>query len=268
MKASPTKSTVGKGGHSLQKPVIDIHITQEQKQMESSDSNSPLKVSEDVDNSLYEQIGNMNANFKHQSEKLVQKLNEKSKEIENLCILLESLTPVPGLHPEKFMKLIVEGDTSDIDYRDSKIVELAKKCRRLQVALNKERSEEITNQMKIQELSNRNEVLLKQIDSLSSSSTKDIVHEISSEERDQLQREVGLANKQIEELKRKLSTANDDLKRQQKILQKEVGDTVNVNQLSDEGWKGRAQQIVMLVRSCRLLTYMYENESYYIVTCL
>ena len=59
------------------------------------------------------------------------------------AVLLESLEPVPGVNPEKILKLIESGSQASdasTDYRDVKIVSLAKKCRALNLSLMKEKS--------------------------------------------------------------------------------------------------------------------------------
>lgn len=212
-----------------------------------SDENSPSK---DHDLQMVEQIGRINSSFKEQSDKLVQKLNEKSREIENLCVLLESLAPIPGLEPEKLMKAI-EGDASEVDFRDSKIVELAKKCRKLQVALNKERANEVSNLAKIRELTELMERMKGDLESargVSSQSGKgnSPSKSESAEEMEALHRELALANKQIEDLKRKLLASSEENKKLQRIVQREVGEGAGAAAASEEGWRGRAQQIVML----------------------
>ena len=230
MKSSPKKTT-------LHRPSIDIRIENEKEQMETEES-SPSR-----DLQMYEQIGRINSSFKEQSDKLVQKLNEKSKEIENLCVLLESLSPIPGLEPEKLMKLI-DGESTEVDFRDSKIVDLAKKCRKLQVALNKERANEIANQAKIRELTE----LLEQAALGSSISGKgnSSSNTASAEELESFQRDLAQANKQIEDLRRKLLASTEENKKLQRIVQKEVGEGAGAAVVSEEGWRGRAQQIVML----------------------
>ena len=56
--------------------------------------------------------------------------------------MLESLEPVPGINPDKILQLIENGNKTDLtaDYRDVKIVSLAKKCRALNLSLMKERT--------------------------------------------------------------------------------------------------------------------------------
>ena len=77
------------------------------------------------------------------TEELYQTIAKKNREIEKYATLLESIEPVPGINPENLLKLIESGQhATDIttDYRDVKIVSLAKKCRALNMSLMKERN--------------------------------------------------------------------------------------------------------------------------------
>lgn len=101
---------------------------------------------------------------------LVKKVNDKNKEIERLCVMLESLEPVPGLDVDKYRRLIenANDDSSgllNVDYRDTKIVSLAKKVRTLTMNLNKERSLSESRVTQIEELEHKIARLEKEIDS-------------------------------------------------------------------------------------------------------
>ena len=246
----------------VKKPVINIHM-EEQRMKEESDSPSkhPPLVSELI---KYEEINAMHENFKQKTDSLIEKLNEKSQEIDHLCTLLDCIEPIPGLDPEKYLR-IIEGkeDGATVDYRDTKIVELAKKCRRLQVALNKERANEISNQSKIAELLLMNEQLSSAAKTSSPGKRRG---KDSSEEKEEgfgaLQKELSITSRALEESRRKYQTLLEDFKKQQRVLLKEVGEGVMTNSsspLPDEGWKGRAQQIVMLKSKIKRL----ESESHF-----
>lgn len=108
------------------------------------------------------------AELAQRAEGLIAKVDEKNREIERLCFLLEALEPVPGLDAEKFLKLYDDNSDLIADYRDTKIVSLAKKCRKLTVALNKERSFAATSKERIDDLTKQNERLQKELDLVSS----------------------------------------------------------------------------------------------------
>ena len=62
----------------------------------------------------------------HQQQALVQKLETKNREVERLCTLLEAVEAMPGMDPEKYRRIMENPDSGAIDFRDSKIVDLAK----------------------------------------------------------------------------------------------------------------------------------------------
>jgi hypothetical protein len=71
---------------------------------------------------------------------MLRKLEEKNRKIDQLCTLLEALEPAPGVDPERIQKLMDDGIDDNVDFRDAKIVSLAKKSHRLTQQLNKEKS--------------------------------------------------------------------------------------------------------------------------------
>jgi hypothetical protein len=209
---------------------------------------------------------------KHQA--LLHKVEAKNMEVERMCVLLEALEPVPGMDAAKYKRLIDNPDSSDhVDIRDSKIVTLAKKVRKVQMSLNKERSISQAQAQDIEELKNTNDKLRKEIDALSvmsnsslaSSSSRTIRAPVTESpgrgalttsavvdpaelesQNTQLRKDLHSVNKTVEELRRKLSKAADDAKSLSQALAREVGDGVSIEQAVDGGWRGRAQQIIML----------------------
>ena len=69
----------------------------------------------------------------------------------------------------------------------------------------------------------------------------------------QLSKELGGANKKVEDLRRKLQEAEDENKKLTRALLKEVGDGITLEEAVDEGRKGRAQTIVMLKNKIKRL---------------
>ena len=62
----------------------------------------------------------------------------------------------------------------------------------------------------------------------------------------QLRKDLAAANKTVEELRRKVAKATDESKGLAQALAREVGEGVTLEQAVDGGWRGRAQQIIML----------------------
>ena len=199
---------------------------------------------------------------------LVKKLNQKNNEIERLCILLDTMEPVPGLDVEKYRKLIDSSNNSapdaPVDYRDTKIVQLAKKIRRLTVTLNKEHATAESRLDKIDELENKCahlQTLLANANSINKDNNKASakVHG----DPDQLKRELESSHKQVTDLKHKNFQLNEEIKSLTRAFAKEVGDGANIEEIlkahnsansasidpnppKEKGWRGRAQQITML----------------------
>lgn len=193
---------------------------------------------------------------------MIRKLEEKNKKIEQLCVLLEALEPAPGVDPERIQKLMDEGVDENVDFRDAKIVSLAKKSHRLTMQLNKERS--VTDKLNQQVLE-----LQKNVGSLNqelqaakaatgrgesnkvynrnmpaageSTSAEDCLVTIAG-----LNRDLKESNKQMDELKRKLAQSVEESKQLSRALSRELGEGVTLEQAVSGGWRGRAQQIIML----------------------
>lgn len=193
---------------------------------------------------------------------MLRKLEEKNRKIDQLCVLLEALEPAPGVDPERIQKLMDEGIDENVDFRDAKIVSLAKKSHRLTQQLNKEKT--VTDKLNQQILE-----LQKTVGSLSQelqmakassgnrgepkvynrntataegvSSAEDYLVKIAG-----LTRDVKEGAKHIEELKRKLAQSTDEAKQLSRALAREIGEGVTVEDAVSGGWRGRAQQIIML----------------------
>lgn len=76
---------------------------------------------------------------------LLEAVEEKSRQVQELGTLVECLEPVPGLDPAAFYSVLrSEGGSSgkdkDLDYRDQKIVHLAKRARALNARLEGEKA--------------------------------------------------------------------------------------------------------------------------------
>jgi hypothetical protein len=98
-----------------------------------------------------------NTELVSKSNELHKKLDQKNRDIEKLCCLLEALEPSPGMDIGKYKSLIeskVENDIN-VDARDAKIVALAKKSRNLTVSLNKEKGLNESKNSLIEELENK-----------------------------------------------------------------------------------------------------------------
>ena len=71
---------------------------------------------------------------------LVTQMDAKDREIDRLQTLVEATAPVSGLDPERLLDVMQGTEMVDQDYRDAKIVELAKKSRSLNLSLQREKT--------------------------------------------------------------------------------------------------------------------------------
>ena len=137
-------------------------------------------------------------------------------------------------------------------FKDAKIVQLAKKNRRLTVSMEKEKS-------KVTKLAKEIERLQKQItDAKSKGKTAERMLPADKQQNSTSSSPALVAaENEIKKLRRRTDAirisrdkAKEDVRRVISVLRKEVGDSVNVDSVlqgtfSGEGWRGRSQQIVI-----------------------
>ncbi len=230
---------------------------------------SPGSPNYGPDNAEFERQAAMNEELANIVQTLKRKVDEKNRKIENLCVLLESLEPVPGLDPGKIQGLATGAlGEEQVDLRDSKIVALAKKSHNLQMVVNKERakSEKLTQDLeearkRIQSL---NQDLEQQKSAILAAAKPDrnynrhaLVDQAKKDEEEeqkaQTLKQLKEALKLADETKEKLKKTTEENKKLAKALERELGDGVTLEQAVDGGWRGRAQQIVMLKAKVRCL---------------
>lgn len=75
---------------------------------------------------------------------LLEAVEEKNRQVLQLGTLVEALEPVPGLDPDAFISVLRGGSgatrANDVDYRDVKVVHLAKRARALNARLEGEKA--------------------------------------------------------------------------------------------------------------------------------
>ena len=179
------------------------------------------------------------------TEELFAMLGQKNRELEKFAVLLESVEPVPGIHPEKLLKLIENGNQNIdgvTDYRDVKIVALAKKCRNMNLALTKERSMVDKKTRENDELNRQCESLKREIELISSaaaraaatkgiSTSNSLFKKGAGEQTDnnndpavteQLKKELAHANKQLDDVRRKFMQSQEDAKKLERALHNDI----------------------------------------------
>lgn len=180
-----------------------------------------------------------------------QKIDEKNKRIEQLCIM------TPGVDPQTIQKLINEGLDENADFRDSKIVSLAKKSHKLTMQVNKEKAvndkliiqlsdtqktiETLNQELQTGKLQASNRSDTKSYNRNADTSAANHVATIAG-----LSRDLKETNKVVDDLKSKLVQSVEESKKLSRALTRELGEGVTLDQAVDGGWRGRAQQIIML----------------------
>jgi chromosome segregation ATPase len=274
-KGSPSsKGSPGRGGYVMPNPrvigeqydiVIEDDVYEQMQKMEEA------RKEQAVFDAIHDQ-----ASFVEQQEALQHQLLKKNREIERLMVLLDACEPVPGLSAEKFSKLLANTE-ENVDYRDSKIVDLAKKVRRLTVSINKEKQQNEAGQLTISELTTKCDRLQREIDlgllpaarTASGRAVRDRSHLLAQftsanenggvdieQELTAAKRELHQANKAAEEIKKKLLQVTEENKNLTRALTRELGEGVTIEQAVDGGWRGRAQQIIMLKSKVKRLEAM------------
>lgn len=170
---------------------------------------------------------------------LISKLDEKNREIERLCVLLEALEPVPGIDAEKVLNLYDKNNDLIADYRDTKIVSLAKKSRNLTVALNKEKTTTMSLKSKTDELQRKSEKLSKELEFLSSPAARAAALKSSRAAAansssgapggpdaptiESVKKDLHGAQKQVEDLRVRQQMMQEENKKLMRLLSKELG---------------------------------------------
>jgi hypothetical protein len=224
-----------------------------------------------------EYITNMmkDANMAEWGDSLLLKLDQKNKEIERLCTLLEAVQTTPGIDPNKYNKLMEDGNHGYVDPRDSKIVSLAKKCRALTVSLNKERASQeksshyitelekkcdrLENELKSSALSSNNDIIARPVHS-TILGPKDSKDNSNDKENEKIKKELSVANKTVEDLRRKNDYLNEEMKKLHHALSRELGEGATIEDAINGNWRGRAQQIIMLKTKVKKLETQLMNN--------
>ena len=187
------------------------------------------------------------------TEALEKQLEKKDLEIEKLCVLLESLQPLPEFKGDSTKNRLESNIEDTADYRDTKIVALAKKNRNITVMLNKERASADSRGIQIQSLLERLELAEKNQPVLSKKS--------DDQDTASLRKEVISLNRIIDDFRKKCFQATEDNKKLLRALSNEIGDSVRAEDAVDGTWRGRAQQIIMLKAKVKKLTSATDNRN-------
>jgi hypothetical protein len=190
-----------------------------------------------------------------QNAQLLVQMDQKDKEIGRLNVLVRAIEPIPGLDPEKLLDVMQGTEVVDHDYRDTKIVDLAKKNKSLGVELSKAKSaykrvkEEMDHTKK--NLQNTEEELEKLASPAARAAARNAAQSQATKREGgspPKRSETAAAKQKLADTQVKLDLTQKEMKKMKRLLAREVGDGVDINQISEEdsGFRGRAQQIIML----------------------
>lgn len=204
-------------------------------------------------------------------------LRAQRAQIHKMGVLLEALAPIPGVEPRVLLEAM--DDPNHGDLRDQKIVAMARKTRNATVAIERERNNVKRLAEKVAQLE-RDKAML--VDELAERAEREAAHMPFSVEK-RKEREAAAAReaaakrnpdaspradgtpskptrreqqlaKQCAEMRRKFEAARSETQQLARALAKEVGDeSVAAGPALEDGWRGRAQQIVILKNKVRAL---------------
>lgn len=208
----------------------------------------------DWSNSGYDQV----ATLTQQNSALMSTLGQQQREIERLKELVVASEAVSGIDAERLRNLQNPDSTSgeQLDPRDAKIVDLAKKNRKVNLALERERTKVRQLSAELDKARKVNAAKTARISKLASGRAGPGAPSSQGEAggKNNEMSAVLSQNKQMKKtvntLKRKLEASNTDLRKVFRALQSEVGDTLSLQEVvkrgSDDGARGRAEKITKL----------------------
>ena len=157
--------------------------------------------------------------LKRKADEIASILGKKNFELEKYAVLYESIAPVPKKEPARVLKLLDSENNEGVkDYRDIKIVDLAKKCRNLRLALTNEKTIAESNSREKEELVRRFQIYTQEIELLSSSPnnsstmTSHLPQIKGSPEKISLRQELLDKQKSIKDMRRKLKRQQEENK--------------------------------------------------------
>lgn len=161
--------------------------------------------------------------------------------------MVETNTPITGIDPSKL-------SAAGQDIRDAKILELAKKVQKQNSVIESQKTkiknleEEIKLRKKIHE-----EKIDNPIPKIKSTTNSD---------KSNNQSEIKQYQKDISNLRMKLSTLEGEIKKYKIILQRELGDNVKISDIIDNEseWKGRQELITSLQSKIKKLESQISNK--------
>lgn len=200
-----------------------------------------------------------------QNQALMATLGAQQNEIQRLKETVVANEAVSGLNLAS-LKGVRNGDgvDGDIDPRDAKIVDLAKKNRKLNLALERERTKVRTISTELETAQKINAAKTTRLSKFQSGKNPDHGKTSSGASgKDDPNKVIHQLKKKVSILTRKNEATNTDLRKVFRVLQSEVGDNVNLQEIvqngSESGWRGRADKLGKAHTKIKRLQIELEN---------
>ncbi|KAI8903009.1 hypothetical protein BC833DRAFT_571565 [Globomyces pollinis-pini] len=210
-------------------------------------SSTTLLDSEDEDGSRNMQLESANPLS------IVPQFNEDST---NDKLQIQQLKKQIGVRDSEIKSLRKEllennGETSNIDgvdYKNSRIFDLAKKSRRLTVQYEKEKSKNFVLVNRIKELESKSKSQINEPDKSKEPNSPNNNECSKSSTIKTLKDRLALSTRKLEEERIQNQTLKTDIRNLQKVLNQEIGEGYSVEKLlkGESNWKFRAEQIQIL----------------------
>ena len=219
-------------------------------------------------------IGVESARLQQENADLAVALDQRAREVKRLEVVLQTMQPIPGLDPSALLDVLVNGERQEHDIRDLKIVEMAKKIRKVKAALERERATCTALRYEVQQVHLASDLAAvgrgEDAGAVSSARARNAVFgaasprarakinaaaeaSASAKQQKQKKKQRPRASKE-DEYRAKLLEARAEVKRTQRALSREEGPDVPIADVLASvgeadvmgGWRGRAQTITML----------------------
>ena len=200
---------------------------------------------------------------------LLQQLDQKEREMNTLKANVAANSQVTGFNPEKF-RGVKDEDGNFLDanegFKDAKILDLAKRNRQLNVALQKEKStigrlaKEVERLQVERAKAQSDRAEGKRPNPKASAGGKTGDEREAAAALAAAEAEIRKGRRRMESLRISRDKAKEDVRRVVNVLRKEVGDNCDIESVlngesPDGGVRGRSQQIVMLRTKCKRMEH-------------
>ena len=197
-----------------------------------------------------------------QNQALMTTLGAQQSQIQQLKEQVLANQAISGLNVESLKGIRnADGTDGDIDPRDLKIVELAKKNRKLNLALERERTKVRTMSNDLEKAQKINAAKSTRLSKLQNGQHPN--EDPKKTQKENPNKTIHQLKKKVSQLTRKNEATTTDLRKVFRVLQSEVGDDVNLQEIvqngSEAGWRGRSEKLSKMRTKIKRLQIELEN---------